>query len=213
METGLGGLPHRGNEAADLEAAKRCTALLIGCGLGVTDGTRTLVQHLLQQAPCPVILDADGLNCMVGCIDWIRQAQAGVILTPHPAEMARLMNTTTEAVQADRMACACAMAQTYGAVVVLKGAGTIVAAPDRAYVNTTGNSGMSKGGSGDVLAGMIASLTAQGMPLADAARLGVYLHGRAGDAAAARLSQHAMLPTDLIDALPEQFLALEQQDA
>ena len=109
------------------------------------------------------------------------------------------------------MFCAQTFAKRCGVTVVLKGAGTIIASPDAVYVNETGNSGMSKGGSGDVLAGMLASFAAQGLSLADAAAFAVYLHGKAGDRAAAKFSEQAMLPTDLIAELPALFLQLERE--
>ncbi len=194
-----------------LEQAAQSTAMLIGCGLGVTDETRRLVRELICNAPCPLILDADGINCIVGCIDIIRESKFGIVLTPHAGEMARLMGCTPAEVQENRMFCAQTFAKRCGVTVVLKGAGTIIASPDAVYVNETGNSGMSKGGSGDVLAGMLASFAAQGLSLADAAAFAVYLHGKAGDRAAAKFSEQAMLPTDLIAELPALFLQLEQE--
>ena len=188
---------------------EKADALLIGCGLGGGDEIRDVVSDLLAHAHCPVILDADGINAFVGHIDRLKTA-CPLILTPHPGEMARLMNTSADEVQKNRMEYARRLSEEIGAVIVLKGHRTIVAAPGQEpLVNVTGNPGMATGGSGDVLAGMIASFAAQGMSPDRAAMCGVYLHGRAGDAAAARLSQHAMLPTDLIRELGGLFSNLE----
>lgn len=189
-----------------LEYAKNCTAVMIGCGLGQSGEIRQLVHSLISGVDCPIILDADGLNALASGIDILQKAKAPVILTPHPAEMGRLLQISVNEVQNDRIAAAKRLAERFpGTVVVLKGAGTVVAVSDHACINMTGNSGMSKGGSGDVLAGMIGSFAAQGIAPESAARSGVYLHGLAGDCAAAEYSKRAMLPTDLIRQLPLVF--------
>lgn len=176
-------------------------ALLIGCGIGQTEGTAELMRFLLQTSECPVILDADGLNIAASYIEWIPKGRT--ILTPHPAEAARLLHTTTEDVQSDRPAAARKLARQTGAVVVLKGAGTIVTDGRRMSVCNAGNPGMAKAGSGDVLAGIMGALAAQGLDLFDAACTAVMLHAAAGDAAAAELSQGYMLPQDIIAYLQE----------
>lgn len=131
-----------------------------------------------------------------------------MVLTPHPGEMARLCDDTIPEIQSDRLGAARQKAKDTGAVVALKGAATVVAAPDgRCAVNPTGNPGMAKGGSGDVLAGMAGAFLAQGVQAFEAAVLAVYLHGYAGDRCAERLGQRAMLPTDLVKALPQVFQA------
>ncbi len=176
-------------------------ALLIGCGMGVTEHTRNLTKFLFAESTCPDILDGDGLNAVSDCIECIPEGRT--ILTPHPAEAARLLGMTAAQVQADRPAAARLLAEKTGAVAVLKGAGTIVTDGTRMTVCTDGNAGMARAGSGDVLAGIIASLAAQGMPLYEAAWCGVLLHARAGDTAARRLPERYMLPQDLIKALGE----------
>ncbi len=189
-----------------IRASKNATCVLIGCGIGQSDEVRAVVRTLIQQIECPIILDADGLNAIVSGIDILRRAKSKVILTPHPAEMARLLHCTTEEVQKDRVTAAKRLASRFpNTVVVLKGAGTLVALSDHASINTNGNSGMSKGGSGDILAGMIASLTAQHIEPEHAAQIAVYLHGLAGDCAAAEFSKRAMLPGDMIRQLPMLF--------
>lgn len=189
-----------------LKASKHATCLLIGCGLGQSDEVRAAVRTLIAEADCPIILDADGLNAIVSGIDILRRAKHKVILTPHPGEMARLLHCSPEEIQKERVSAAKRLAARFpNTVVVLKGAGTIVAVADHASINTNGNSGMSKGGSGDVLAGMIAGLAAQGIEPEHAAQIGVYLHGLAGDCAAAEYSKRAMLPSDMIRQLPMLF--------
>ncbi len=193
---------------SELRSADAC---LIGCGLGVTDRTRQLVELVIENAEIPLIIDADALNCIAEASDILKKSKADIIITPHPGEMARLIGTSTDEVQNNRLKTAKDFADNYGVTVVLKGANTIVALPnDKIYVNTTGNPGMARGGSGDVLAGIIASLRAQKMTAADAASCGVYIHGESGDRAAAKLSVHAMTPIDIIDMLPSLFIELER---
>ena len=191
---------------AILEAARTASCILIGCGLGQSEALKQMVTSLVTQLDCPIILDADGLNVLASGIDILHEAKAPVVLTPHPGEMARLLHCSAADVQKDRMTAAKRLASRFpNTVIVLKGAGTIIATAKHAFINTNGNSGMSKGGSGDVLAGMIASLTAQHMAPEEAAIVGVYLHGLAGDCAAAEYSKRAMLPSDLIRQLPLLF--------
>ena len=195
---------NHGREAEERlqEALEKATACLIGCGLG--DGAKRLCPPVFSRCTAPLIADADALNFIAGQPGILEEVEAPLILTPHPGEMARLCGDSILEIQADRLGAAREKARETGAVVALKGAATVIAAPDgRCAVNPTGNAGMAKGGAGDVLAGMIASLAAQGVPAFDAAVTGVYLHGLAGDLCANRLGQRSMLPTDLIAALPE----------
>ncbi|XOQ44739.1 MAG: Multifunctional fusion protein [Clostridium sp.] len=190
-------------------ALSRASACLVGCGLGKSPYAHGAVSLLLQTAKVPLVLDADGINIVAEHIDALNTASAPLVLTPHPGEMARLLKTSVKEVQQNREHYAFWFAKKYGVILVLKGAGTLVASPQgRLYRNTTGNPGMAKGGSGDVLAGMIASFAAQGIDLFQAAAGAVYLHGLAGDECAKSLSQCAMLPTDLIGKLPELFLKM-----
>lgn len=184
----------------------KASACLVGCGLGSSAAARAVVYNLLNTAQVPLILDADGINIIAENINVLKTVRVPLILTPHPGEMARLLKTTVADVQANREKYAEKFAAQHNVILVLKGAGTLVAAPDgRLYKNSTGNPGMAKGGSGDVLAGMIASFAAQGIEPFSAAAGAVYLHGLAGDRCAQKLSQCAMLPTDMIDTLPELF--------
>ena len=182
-------------------------AVLLGCGMGFCEDTRTLVHGFLRQFEKPMVLDADALNCLADDPTVLRKAKAPVIITPHPAEMGRLLGVSAKEVNANREATARSFAARYQVVTVLKGAKTVIAAPNgHALVNMTGNSGMATGGSGDVLAGMCASLLAQGQEPFYCAAAAVYLHGLAGDLAARRLGKISMLPTDIIDELPNAIL-------
>lgn len=187
-----------------LDEAARSDAVLLGCGLSVCEDTRTIVYSFIEKCDKPMLLDADALNLAAQQPSILKQAKAPIVITPHPGEFARLIQSTPAAVNADREHLAKQFAADYGVVTVLKGAGTVIASPDGSvFVNPTGNSGMATGGSGDVLAGMTASLLAQGVGAFDAATAAVYLHGLAGDVAAERLGKISMLPTDLIDCIPE----------
>ena len=194
-----------------LQALPKASVLLCGCGLGTAAETDETVTALLGAATCPIVLDADGINLLSRHIYTVKTVSVPLCLTPHPAELARLLDCTVEEVQRDRPGAALAAARLCNATVVLKGHRTLIASPDTEtlLLNPTGTPGMAVGGSGDVLAGMIAAFAAQGMSLRDAATCGAYLHGAAGERAAARLSQHAMLPSDLLTHLGELFLDFE----
>jgi hydroxyethylthiazole kinase-like uncharacterized protein yjeF len=163
---------------------------------------------LIQASPVPLVIDADGLNLIAEDPDILSKRQSPIVLTPHPGEMARLSGQSTADIQSDRIGHARSFAKQYGVVVVLKGAGTIIAQPGgMVFINPTGNPGMAAGGMGDVLTGMIAGLVCQGLPIEDAAQSGVYLHGLAADRMARIKAPVGYLATDVMDILPE---ALEQ---
>lgn len=186
--------------------AEKSSAVLIGCSLSVCDNTVELINSFIENCTKPLVLDADALNCVAKNTDILKKAKAPIIITPHPGEMARLVKSTPKAVNENRAEIAADFAKEYGIVTVLKGSGTIIASPEgRVMINRTGNSGMATGGSGDVLAGMTSSLLAQGANAFDAASAAVYLHGLAGDLAAEKLGRISMLPTDLIDEIPQAF--------
>ena len=186
--------------------AEKSSAVLIGCGLSVCDDTKTLVNSFIENYTKPLVLDADALNCVAENPDILKKAKAPIIITPHPGEMARLVRSTPKEVNQNRAEIAADFTKRYGVVTVLKGAGTIIASPDgRVMINRTGNSGMATGGSGDALAGMTGSLSAQGAKPFDAAAAAVYLHGLAGDIAAEKLGRISMLPTDLINEIPQAY--------
>lgn len=192
-----------------LEMCEKSSAVLIGCGLSVCDDTKNLVQSVITNCEKPLVIDADALNCICNKPEILKNLKAPAIITPHPGEMARLLHSTPKTVNSNRENTAIDFAKKFGVVTVLKGAGTIIAAPNgTAYINHTGNSGMATGGSGDVLSGIIGSLLAQGASPINAAAAGVFLHGTIGDLAAEKLGKISMLPTDMIDMIPTAYLKL-----
>jgi NAD(P)H-hydrate epimerase len=182
----------------------RWTAVAAGPGMGRTATTREQVLHLLETTTVPLVLDADAITVLSDELEAVSNARCPVILTPHPGEFAALFGLKADEVQDDRYGLAGMAASRLGVTLVLKGAGTIIASPDkRMAVNMTGNPGMASGGSGDVLTGLIAALAGQGIAPFEAACAAVWLHGRAGDLAAAEKSQLSLVATDLIEKLPE----------
>lgn len=173
-------------------------AVLVGPGLGQSEGTLAVVRAVLENAQCPVVVDADGINVLSAHRDLLRGRKSPTILTPHDGEFARLGGVMGE----DRMAAAAALAEELGCVVLLKGHETCITDGVNGYINPTGNPGMAVGGSGDVLAGVITALLGAGLPPLEAAACGAWLHGAAGDRCAAELGQYGMLPTDMLSALP-----------
>jgi len=174
-------------------------AVLIGCGMGQSFSAKQTVINALKAADLPVVLDADGINAVCFDINILRRTKAPVIITPHPAEMARLTGATVRDIQSKRIEYAHNFSLANGVITVLKGANTIVASPDgRVFINTTGNAGMATAGSGDVLSGIIVSFLAQGMDPLSAAKAGVYLHGVSGDRAATNLGMASMTASDII---------------
>lgn len=181
-----------------LERLKNADACLLGPGLGRSDQLDELVLEIVRHCRCPLVLDADGINAAAGHIDVLRGAACPIVLTPHEGEFRRL----TQAPERDRIAGAQDLAQETGCVVLRKGHETIITDGRRTYVDRTGNAGMATGGSGDVLAGILAALLGQSVPALEAAATAAWLHGTAGDLAAERLGQYALGPTDLLDELP-----------
>ena len=187
------------------------SAVVLGPGIGVSDATKALVRSLVASCPLPLVIDADGLNCLAGDAAQLRQRPGPTVLTPHPGEMSRLVGMAVPAVQADRLGVARRLASDTGACIVLKGARTVIAGSDgRAAINPTGNPGMASGGMGDVLGGVIGGLCAQGLTAEDAAALGVYLHGMAADLAAAeRGGEIGIIASDVIGGLPRAIAAVQ----
>ena len=194
-----------GSEDQLLEKMNRCDAVLIGPGLGRSDRGDARTRRFLSGLSVPLILDADGINAVSGHIDVLKARRDRLtILTPHEGEFSRLRNGM--ALDSDRAFAAKSFAEESGCVVVLKGHRTVTAFPDGSlYLNTTGNPGMAKGGSGDVLAGMILSLIGQGLPAQHAVPAAVWLHGRAGDICCEELGEYGMTPTDLLYKIPKAF--------
>lgn len=192
-----------------LEAVKKATAVLLGCGLGQGEDIEEITCTLIKQCTKPMIIDADGINALAKHIHILREKKGDIILTPHPGEMARLLHCTIDEIQKNRYHAATAFAQKYGVTLVLKGANTLVTAPNGCcFVNTTGNPGMAKGGSGDVLAGMIGAFLSQGADSVSAAKAAVYCHGVAGDIAAVTYGRLSVQPTDFIEKLPEVYKSI-----
>ena len=181
-----------------LSRLPRMDAVLVGPGLGQSEGTLAVVRAVLEKAECPVVVDADGINVLSAHRDLLRGRKSPTILTPHDGEFARLGGVIGE----DRMAAAAALAEELGCTVLLKGHETCITDGTDGYLNPTGNPGMAVGGSGDVLAGVITALLGAGLPPLEAAACGAWLHGAAGDRCAAELGQYGMLPTDMLSALP-----------
>lgn len=190
-----------------LDAARDADALVIGPGIPRGAATGALLLALLRQRAIPAVLDADALNALAAdpaALAGLASLPAPLVLTPHPGEMARLCGLSVEAVQADRIALAADRARAWRAVVILKGARTVVASPVGVpTVVPTGNAGMASGGTGDVLAGLCGALLAGGLPAEDAARVAAWVHGAAGDLAAARFGQRGLLAGDVGDAMGE----------
>ncbi len=190
-----------------LQLAQQNDVMAFGPGVRVAPGVRGVLDMLIAQEGVRLVIDADGLNCLAKNTDWVERRKAHLILTPHPGEMNRMWaRLFREPMPEDRTAQAAALAKKTACTVVLKGAGTVVTDGSRVYVNTTGNPGMATAGCGDVLTGVITALAGQGLDDFDAAVLGVYIHGLAGDIAAEKVGQVSLITTDIIDSLGEAFL-------
>ena len=180
----------------------KTTAVLFGCGVGKSEDIKIILEKLIHNSTVPIVLDADGINTLADNIELLKESKAPVIITPHPAEMARLCKNTVAEIEADRINYAKDFATKYNCTLVLKGANTIVASPQgEISFNILGNPGMAKGGSGDVLSGIIVSLLAQGLPISQAVCGAVYLHSHAGDKAALKKGERQMLAGDIIEEL------------
>ena len=190
-----------------LEAAGENDAVAFGPGIGTSGALRSILEILLEQQQLRLLIDADGLNNLAAMTDWPAKLRAKLVLTPHPGEMRRLWSGLfREGPPPDRQEQAAKLAQRTGSIVALKGAGTVVTDGERVYVNQTGNPGMATAGSGDVLTGVITALMGQDLSDFDAAVLGVYIHGLAGDLAAEKLGQVSLIATDIAQALPDAFM-------
>ncbi len=194
-------------EATDeiLTYLKNASAVVIGCGIGVTDATKEIVKLVVSNAKCPVLIDADGLNVLSENIDILKDASAPVVVTPHPGEMSRLLKKSVDEIQADRIAACKELYGKSGAVVLLKGANTVIHYNGETYINSTGNPGMAKGGSGDVLSGVIGALLAQGVDPFKSAVCGAFIHGKAGDCLNDVNNEITITPSDIIDFLTVSF--------
>jgi NAD(P)H-hydrate epimerase len=186
-----------------LSACTAHDAVVLGPGLSQRAGTADVVDGVLASGANRIVLDADALNLLAGRTERLRNLRSQLVLTPHPGEAGRLLGTSAAAVQADRPAALRALVEQTGATVVLKGAGTLVGTPGRGiHMLLAGNPGMATGGSGDVLAGLLGGLLAQGMAPFDAARMAVWWHAAAGDLAAWQGTQASLTAADILRCLP-----------
>ena len=180
--------------------------LALGPGISTHPETRSVVLHIIRNSRIPLVVDADGINALGEKPSVLHEAHCPIVLTPHPGEMARLLGISIQEVQDDRIGVSKKFAQEYGVVLVLKGARTIIAEPNGTiYINSTGNPGMASGGTGDVLTGMIAGLTAQGYTMGEASRLGAFLHGYIADGITEQRGEAGLTATDILDRIPVTF--------
>ena len=190
-----------------LEALNENDAVAFGPGIGISGALRSVLEILLEQDKLRLLIDADGLNNLAGIKNWPAKLKAKLVLTPHPGEMKRLWSGLfREKLPPDRQKQAAQLARQTKTVVALKGAGTVVTDGEKIYINKTGNPGMATAGSGDVLTGVITALMGQGLSDFDAAVLGVYIHGLAGDIAAEKTGQVSLITTDIIQSLSDAFM-------
>lgn len=202
---------HEGLDAL-FDAVDKADVIMMGCGMGVGCSQSLFVTSLLASEGKPIILDADALNNLAPSMELLKKSNADVLITPHPGEMARLMGCSVEQVEADRAAAVMKVASGYGVNVLLKGHETLICNKDctQLYVNTTGNSGLAKGGSGDLLSGIIAGLTpAFSGDLFKSAALGAYIHGLCADVLKKEISEYSILPTDCANVLGKVFKMIE----
>ena len=184
------------------KALKKSNAVLVGCGMGNNRQTQKLVKNLIKTVKTPLVLDADGINAVAENINILKKTNASIVLTPHPAEMSRLIGKTVKEIEENRVETALNFALKYNCHLVLKGANTILATPTgEIYFNICGNAGMATGGSGDVLAGMIVSYLAQGLEVTDAVKTAIYLHSSIADKVANSRGEASLMPSDIIEAL------------
>lgn len=192
----------------------KMTAVSIGCGLGNSENTRKITEYVVKNADCPIIIDADGINSIADNINVLKERTGDkggwrkTVITPHPLELSRISGLSVDEIQADRIGAAKRFAAGYGVTVLLKGACSIIcdSAGDEVTVNSTGNAALAKGGSGDVLTGIIAAILAQGVPPYIAASAGAYCHGYAADMLTKTMSPASVIASDIIEALPRVFV-------
>ncbi len=216
-------LPDKGDGTLSQRASRvilnflneRATTLAIGPGIGISSDTKKLMDILIKTSTTPMLIDADGINSLKGERAIFSKLKAPIILTPHLGEMARLLgkqkgvSVKTQDIERNRINVPVSFAKETGTYLVLKGVPTIIAGPDgMAYINSTGNPGMASAGTGDVLTGMISAFLSQGLSPTHASILGVYMHGFAGDSAAAEKGEHPLIATDIIEKIPFAFHSL-----
>ena len=201
MEDGENGTLSGDDSHMIAKLCRESTAAVVGCGLKVCDDTVKICDEIITSCEKTIILDADGLNCICGHTNILKERRGAAILTPHPGEMARLCGTSVAEIQADRRAAAESFAREHGCIVVLKGVGTVITDGSETFINPTGNGCLAKGGSGDVLAGIIGALVCQGIEPLSAAAGGAYLHGYAADECTDEISSSCVTGRDVIRAV------------
>ncbi len=198
------GMFSSGAQVPLIRALSGKTAVLIGCGLGRSSAVKELVYSVVRACTAPLIIDADGINAVAANIDILKERKGITVLTPHLGEFAGLTGLSVTEIEKNKYKYAADFAEQYGVILVLKGRGTLIACKDEPlYVNPTGNAGLAQGGTGDVLAGLLAGFTAQGFDPVEAAVAAVYIHGEAGDICAEKYSQMGMTPNHLINSFPD----------
>jgi len=192
-----------------LKKANASDVVVLGPGLSRHPETQKLINKLILKIDKPMVMDADALNAIIRNISILKKIKSKYVVTPHPGEMSRLINKSAEYIKNNRFLVAKKFSHDYNAVVVLKGAGTVVAEPGgKSYINTTGNPGMATAGSGDVLAGIIAGFLSQGLKIFDASAIGVYVHGLAGDFAAKDKGETGLIAGDILENIPYAIKAI-----
>ncbi len=187
-----------------------CTAVLIGCGIGKSDSTLRILKAVIENADCPIIIDADGINLVSSCIELLRKARTKVVLTPHVAELSRMAGVDIQTAIEQRYEIAKRISAETGAVVVSKSCATVIVSDDSECVCMYGNDGLSKGGSGDMLAGLIASFCAQGIDVYSASKLGTTVLGVCCERVSRSLSKTGMTASDILNYLPKLFKKIER---
>ena len=186
---------------------KAMDSIALGPGIGVDYDRIQLVSQIIKSIDIPMVIDADGINCLSKNIEILKQRNNPIIITPHPGEMSRLLNIDIEEIESKRQYYSKYLSDKFNVITVLKGNRTIVTALEgQPYINNTGNPGMATAGSGDVLTGIIASLLGQGLDPFHAAKLGVELHGLAGDIARDKLGEYGMIASDIMEAIPHSII-------
>ncbi len=206
LTSNCNGMISKENAKVIIEKCKSSSAVLFGCGCGQSEDISFLAEQIISNTKCPLIIDADGINAILDRIDILKNTEASIIITPHPGELSRLCGVSTKEVLSRRVELALEFARNYNVIVVAKGSDTVIATPQgELFFSTVGNPGLSRGGSGDVLAGIIASLYAQGISTLESACAGTFLHGYTADIIADKKSMQGMLPSDIINELPFVF--------
>ena len=196
-----------------LDAAEKADVVMVGCGLGTGFAPSLITTSLIENCSKPLILDADSINCLSVCPQYLKKAKSPILLTPHPGEMARLTAKSIEEIESNRLEVTTDFCKEYNVNVLLKGHETIICNPeaDTVYINKTGNTGLSKGGAGDLLSGIIAGLTPMFKgDLFKSAILGAFVHGMSADILKSEFSEYSMLPSDCAASLPEVYTIIEK---